>query len=162
MTRRPHGVSHYHSKRVEDNVTKLSFNVKNEGGRTLYPKYAWDPDGMAKDLKVGPEDVELLDPPEIHARMPLRNQCTFIRSLNLALGENEWQQHQLKVAASAEARASPRPTHNLSPLTPAFGTISSLSKFCFSRRDSSGHSDEYLQGNSSPSHGTSAQVSTSA
>ena len=70
--------SHCHSKCVEDSVTKLTFNVQNEGGQSLYPKYAWNPDGMAKDLKVGPEDIELLDPPEIHARMPLRNQCTFI------------------------------------------------------------------------------------
>ena len=155
--------SHRHSKCVEDSVTKLTFNVQNEGGQSLYPKYAWNPDGMAKDLKVGPEDIELLDPPEIHARMPLRNQCTFIRSLNFALGENQWKQHQLKVAASVEALAPARPIHK-SPLASAFGAISSLSKICFSRRDSSGHSDEHLQGhiNSSSSHGTFAQVSTSA
>ena len=118
--------SHSQSKHVENEVTKLSFNVKSEG-HSLYPKYVWDADGMAKDLKVGPEEVELLDPPEVHARMPLRNQCTFIRSLNLTLGDKEWKQH-LKVATSAKVQASAQPTHE-SSFTSVSGAINSTSRY---------------------------------
>ena len=117
--------SHSQSKHVEKEVTNLSFNVRSEA-HSLYPKYVWDADGMAKDLKVGPEDVDLLVPPEDHPRMPLRNQCTFIRSLNLALGDKEWKQHQLKVATSAKAQASAQPTHK-SSFTSVFGAINSPS-----------------------------------
>ena len=117
--------SHSQSKHIENEVTKLSFNVKSEG-HSLYLKYVWDADGMAKDLKVGPEDVELLDPPEVHARMPLQNQCTFIRSLNFALGDKEWKQHQLKVANSAKAQAPAQPSHKNS-FTSVSGAINSPS-----------------------------------
>jgi len=119
--------SHSQSTHVENEVTRLSFNVKSEG-HSLYLKYVWDADGMAKDLKVGPEDVELLDPPEVHARVPLQNQCTFIRSLNLALGDKEWRHHQLKVATSAKVQASAQPTHK-SSFTSVSGATNSLSRY---------------------------------
>ena len=120
--------SHRQSEHVENKVTNLSFNVNSEG-HSLYPKYVWDANGMAIDLKVGPEDVEILDPPEVHARMPLQNQCTFIRSLNLALGDKEWKQHQFKVANSTKAQASSaQPTHKNS-FTSVSGAINSPSSY---------------------------------
>ena len=133
--------SHSQSKHAENKVTNLSFNVNNEG-HSLYPKYVWDADGMAKDLKVGPEDVELLDPPEVHARMPLKNQCTFIRSLNLALGDKEWKQHQLKVATSAKAQAPVQPAYK-SSFTSISGDINSPSRFL-----SGDYDEQHFQGHS--------------
>ena len=133
--------SHSQSKHVENEVTKLSFNVQSEG-HSLYRKYVWDADGMAKDLKVGPEEVELLDPPEVHARMPLRNQCTFIRSLNLTLGDKEWQQHQLKVATSTKVQASGQQTHESSFISVS-GAINSTSRYLpgdYDGQQSQGHS----------------------
>ena len=144
--------SHSQSKHVESEVTNLSFNVTSEG-HSLYPKYVWDADGMAKDLKVGPEDVEILDPPEVHARMPLRNQCTFIRSLNIALGDKEWKQHQLRVATSAKAQASAQPTHK-SFFTSVSGAINSLSKYVFGDYDG-----QHFHGHNTLGLSVAAQVS---
>ena len=99
--------SHAQSKRVEDDVTVLNFNVSNEARHSLYPTFVWDQQGAA-DVKAGPEDDELMDLPEVHAVRPLRNQCTFIRSLTPALGDDDWERLQVKVAASADDRKSAR------------------------------------------------------
>ena len=116
--------SHAQSKRAEDDVTLLNFNVSNEARHSLSPTFVWDQQGAA-DTKAGPEDDELIDPPEVHAVRPLRNQCTFIRSLTLALGDDEWERLQAKVAASADDRKSARSPESL--LASVFGAMVSLS-----------------------------------
>ena len=115
--------SHAQSKRVEDDVTILNFNVSNEARHSLYPTFVWDQQGAA-DVKAGPEDDELMDLPEVHAVRPLRNQCTFIRSLTPALGDDDWERLQVKVAASADDRKSARSPE--SPLASVFGAMGSL------------------------------------
>ena len=111
------------SKRVEDDVTLLDFNVSNEARHSLYPTFVWHQQGAA-DVKAGPEDDELLDRPEVHAVSPLRNQCTFIRSLTVALGDDDWQRLQAKVTASADDQKFARSPE--SPLSSAFGAVNSL------------------------------------
>ena len=111
--------SHAQSKRVEDDVTLIS----NEARHSLYPTFVWDQQGAA-DVKAGPEDDELMDRPEVHAVRPLRNQCTFIRSLTPALGDDDWERLQVKVSASADDRKSARSPE--SPLASVFGAMSSL------------------------------------
>lgn len=135
------GIATYSHSQSKHEVTNLSFNVNSEG-HSLYPKYAWEADGMAKNLKVGPEDVELLDPPEDHARVPLRNQCTFIHSLNLALGDKEWKQHQLRMATSAKAQASAQPTYK-SSFTSISGAMNSPSRYL-----SGGYDGQHFHGHS--------------
>ena len=115
--------SHTQSKRVEDNVTLLNFNISNEAQHSLSPTFPWDQRGAA-DVKAGPEDEELIDLLEVHAVRPLRNQCTFIRSLTPALGDDEWERLQAKVAASADDLKSARSPE--SPLASVFGAVSSL------------------------------------
>ena len=112
------------SKRVEDDVTLLDFNVSNEARHSLYPTFVWDEQGAA-DVKAGPEDDELIGLQEAHAARPLRNQCTFIRSLTPALGDDDWECLQAKVAASADDRKSARSPEG--PLASVFGAVSSLS-----------------------------------
>lgn len=117
--------SNLHSKLPEGSVTLLSFEaVGNErhGRQPLYPIYAWDYKG-AVEARVGPEEEELMDL-GVQGSAPLRNQCTFIRSLTPAFGRDDWERLQLKVAASAEERASVQ-----SPKTTfasVLGAISSL------------------------------------
>ena len=115
--------SHAPSKRVIDDVTLLNFNVSNEARHSPSPTFIWDQQGAA-DVKACPEDHddELIDRPEVHAVRPMRNQCTFVRSLTLALGDDDWERLQAKVAASAGDRKSAR-----SPLASVFGAVSSLS-----------------------------------
>ena len=112
------------SKRVEDDVTFLDFNIGNKAQHSLYPTFVWDQQGAA-DAKAGPEGDEFMDCPEVHAARPLRNQCTFIRSLTLALGDDEWKRLQVKVASSADNRKSaPSPEGALASV---FGAVSLLS-----------------------------------
>ncbi|KIJ91983.1 hypothetical protein K443DRAFT_685539 [Laccaria amethystina LaAM-08-1] len=115
--------SHAQSKCVEDDATLLNFNVSNEARHSLYPRFVWGQQGAA-DVKAGPEDDELIDLPEVHAVRPLRNQCTFIRSLTTALGVDDWERLQAKVTASADDRISTRSPE--SPLASVFGAVSSL------------------------------------
>ena len=118
--------SHAQSKRVEDDETLLNFNVRSEleARHSLSPAFVWYQQGAA-DVKAGPEDDELMDLPEVHAVRPLRNQCTFIRSLTLALGDADWERLQAKVATSADDRKSARSPEN--PLPSVFGAVISLS-----------------------------------
>ena len=116
--------SHARSKSVEDDVTLLDFNLSNEARHSLYPTFVWDQQGVA-GVKAGPEDDELIDLPEVRAVRPSRNQCTFIRSLTLALGEDEWERLQAKVAASADDRNSARSPE--SPVASVLGSVSSFS-----------------------------------
>ena len=122
--------SHIQAEHPEGSVTLLSFEpVGNEGhGRQLsYPTYAWD-HKSAVEAKVGPEEDELMDL-WVQGSAPLRNQCTFIRSLTPALGRDDWQRLQLKVAASAEKRASAQPSK--SPFASSLGAINSLPGMLF-------------------------------
>ena len=105
-------------------MTLSDFNVSNEPRHSLYPTFVWDQQGAA-DVKAGPEDEELMGRLEGHAVRPLRNQCTFIRSLTLALGDDEWKHLQVKVASSADDRKSaPSPEGALASV---FGAVSLLS-----------------------------------
>ena len=105
-------------------MTLLDFNVSNQAQHSLYPTFVWDQQGVA-DVKVGPEDDELMDRLEVHAVSPLRNQCTFIRSLTVVLGDDDWERLQAKVAASADDQKSAWSPE--SPPPSAFGAVSSLS-----------------------------------
>ena len=83
--------SHPQSKRLEGSITLLSFEaVGNDrhGRQPSYPTYAWDYKGTV-ETKVGPEKDELMDL-GVQDSAPLRNQCTFIRSLTPALGHDDW------------------------------------------------------------------------
>ena len=77
--------------------------------------------------KVGPEGDELMDL-GVQGSAPLRNQCTFIRSLTLTLGHDDWERLQLKVAASAKDRASEQPKNAFASVS---GVISSLPGMLF-------------------------------
>ena len=149
--------SHFQAERPEGSVTLLSFEaVCNErhGRQLSYPTYAWDCKGAVEakvgpegdelshgrqlsyptypwgivDAKVGPEEDELIDL-GVQGSAPLRNQCTFIRSLTPALGHDDWERLQLKVAASAEKRVSARSPK--SPFASVLGAINSLSGMLF-------------------------------
>ena len=115
--------SHAQPKRVEDDATLLNFSLSNEVRHSLYPTFVWDKQGEA-DVKAGPEDDELIDLLEVDAVRPLRNQCTFVRSLTTALGVDDWERLQAKVTASADDRISARSPE--SPLASVFGAVSSL------------------------------------
>ena len=117
--------SHLQSERPEGSVTLLNFEaVGNErrGRQPSYPTYAWDNKG-AVEAKVGPEEDELMDL-GVQDSAPLRNQCTFIRSLTITLGYDDWERLQMKVAASAKNRASQQSPKN--PFASVLGAISSL------------------------------------
>ena len=121
--------SHLESKRPEGSVDLLNFQAagnERHGGQPSYPTYAWDYKGTVV-AKVGPEEEELIDL-EVQGSAPLRNQCTFIRSLTLTLGYDDWERLQLKVAASAEDRASEQPKN---PFASVLGAISSLPGMLF-------------------------------
>ncbi|KIJ96263.1 hypothetical protein K443DRAFT_635714 [Laccaria amethystina LaAM-08-1] len=117
--------SHLQSKRPEGSVTLLKFEAVGNERRcqqSSYPTYAWNYVG-AVEAKVGPEEDELLDL-GVQSSAPLRNQCTFIRSLTPTLGLDDWERLQLKVAASAKDRALEQSPKN--PFASVLGAISSL------------------------------------
>ena len=121
--------SHLQSKRPEGSVTLLTFeDVGNErpGRRRSYPTHAWDYKGTV-EAKVGPEEDELMDLGVGSA--PPRNQCTFVRSLTPAFGQDVWERLQLKVTASAKDRASEQSPKN--PFASVLGAISSLPGMLF-------------------------------
>ena len=115
--------SHLPSKRPEDNVSLLGFNpVDNECQcrHSSYTTYEWDCEGAA-EAKYGPEEEELMNL-GVNGSMPPRNQCTFIRSFTLALGDGEWKDVESDVASSVKNQApvqSPK-----SPLASVIGAIS--------------------------------------
>ena len=124
--------SHLQSKRPEGSVTLLSFEAVGEEGhgrQPSYPTYAWDYKG-AVEAKVGPEEDELMDSLlGVQGSTFPRNQCTFIRSLTPAFGQDDWERLQLKVAASAEQQASAQSPKN--PFASVLGAISSLPGMLF-------------------------------
>ena len=118
--------SHVQSKRPEGSVTLLSFQAVDNERHGRQP-YTWDYKGTV-EAKVGPEEDELVDLGFQGSALP-RNQCTFIRSLTAAFGEDEWERLQLKVAALAEERASRQSPK--SPFASVSGAISSLPGMLF-------------------------------
>jgi len=117
---------HDQSKRPEDNVSLLRFNpVGNErrGRHSSHTTYEWDYDGVGES-KSGPEEDELMNL-GVNGSVPPRNQCTFIRSLTLALGDDGWERVQSKVASSMKDQASMRSPR--SPFHSVLGAIGSLS-----------------------------------
>ena len=103
--------SHLQSGRPGGYVTLLNFVLGNES-RDRQPSYAWDCRDYkgALEAKVGPEEDELMDLGDQDSAP--QNQCTFIRSLTLTLGHDDWERLQLKVAASAKDRASEQSPKN--------------------------------------------------
>ena len=114
------------SKRPEDNVSLLSFNpVGNErqARHSSYTTYEWDYEGMV-EAKSGPEEDELINL-GVNGSVPPRNQCTFIRSLTPAVGVDDWERLELKVASLVKDQASVRSPKG--PFPSVSGAISSLS-----------------------------------
>ena len=118
--------SHLQSERPEGGVTSLNFEAVGSERHGRQP-YAWDYKGTV-EAKVGPEEDELMDL-GVQDSPPLRNQCTFIRSLTLTLGHDDWERLQLKVAASAKDRASEQSPKN--PFASVSGAMSSLPGILF-------------------------------
>ncbi|EDR11697.1 uncharacterized protein LACBIDRAFT_314198 [Laccaria bicolor S238N-H82] len=114
--------SHLQSKRPEDNVSLLRFNPVGNERQGRYATYEWDYVGVAQ-AKSGPEEDELMDL-GVNDSVPLRNQCTFTRSLTPAFGDDDWERLQLKVASSVKDEASMRSPKSPFPLV--LGAISSL------------------------------------
>ena len=122
--------SHPQSKRPEGSVTLLNFEAVGHdrpGRQPSYPTYAWDYKG-AMEAKVGPEEDEFMDL-GVQGSAPLRNQCTFIRSLTPTLGHDDWERLQLKVSASAKDRTLEQSPKN--PFRSILDAISSLPGMLF-------------------------------
>ena len=118
--------SHLQSKCPEDNVSLLRFNpVGNErqGRYSSYTTYEWDYASVV-EAKSGPEEDELMNL-GFSGPVPPRNQCTFIRSLTPAIGVDDWERLELKVASLVKDQASVRSPK--SPFPSVSGAISSLS-----------------------------------
>ena len=99
--------SHLQLKRPEDNMTFLRLNPigdQLQGRHSSYTTYEWDCEGMV-DAKSGPQEDELMNL-GVNGSVPPRNQCTFIRSLTLAFGDDDWEHLQLKVESSVKDQAS--------------------------------------------------------
>jgi hypothetical protein len=134
--------SHIQSERSEDKVSLLRFNpVGNErqGRHSSYTTYEWDYDGLA-EAKSGPEEDELVDL-EINGSFPPRNQCTFIRSLTLAFGDDDWKRLQLEVASSVKDQATVR--FLKSPFPSVLGAISALAGVLSPASPNCGHSNRH-------------------
>ena len=117
--------SHLQSKRPEDSVSLLRFNdvgSERQGRHSSYTTYEWDYEGVV-DAKFGPEEDELVRL-GLNGPVPPRNQCTFIRSLTLALGKDDWEDLESDVASVVKDQASVRSPK--SPFASVLGAISSL------------------------------------
>ena len=137
---------HLQSKRPGDNVSLLRFDsVGNErqGRHSSYTAYEWDYANVL-EAKSGPEEAELMNL-AVNASLPPRNQCTFIRSLTPAIGLDDWERLELKVAALVKDQASLRSPK--SPFTSVSGAISSLSSMLSPASPNCGYSNRhYFQG----------------
>ena len=92
-------------KRPEDNVSLLRFNPNEyNNGHSSYTTYEWDYEGTP-EAKFGPEHEELMNL-RVDGYVPPRNQCTFIRSLTPAFGDDDWKDIELKVESSMKDQAS--------------------------------------------------------
>ena len=134
--------SHFQSKRAEDDVSLLRFNpVGNErqGRYSSHTRYEWDYEGVA-EAKSGPEEDELVNL-GINGSVPPRNQCTFIRSLTPAFGDEDWERLQLKVASSVKDQATVRSPKG--PFPSVLGAISNLSGTMFPASPDCGRSNRH-------------------
>ena len=77
------------------------------------------------EAKSGPEEDELMNLVGVNGSVPPRNQCTFIRSLTPAIGVDDWERLELKVASLVKDQASVRSPK--SPFPSVSGAISALS-----------------------------------
>ena len=116
--------SHLQSKRPEGSVTLLSFEAV---GNERHGRQPSDHKGTV-EAKVGPEEDEHMDL-GVQGSAPLRNQCTFIRSLTPVLGDDDWERLQLKVGAPAKDRASEQSPKN--PSASVLGAVNSLPGMSF-------------------------------
>jgi len=135
--------SHLQSRRPEDNVSLLRFNpVGNEcqGRHSSITMYKWDYEGAASEAKSGPEEDELMNL-GVNGSVPPRNQCTFIRSLTLGFGVDDWERLELKVASLVKDQASVRSPK--SPFPSVSGAISSLSSMLSPASPDCGHSNRH-------------------
>ena len=120
------GIATYSHLQSKDSVSLLRFKpVSNErqGRHSSYTTYEWDYEGMV-EAKYGPQEDELTNL-GVNGPVPPRNQCTFIRSLTPAIGKDDWERLELKVAALVKDQASVRSPKG--PFTSVSGAISSLS-----------------------------------
>jgi len=134
--------SHLQSKHPEDNVSLLRFNpVGNErqGRHSSYTTYEWDFEGAA-EAKSGPEEDELIDL-WVNGSVPPRNQCTFIRSLTPAFGDDDWEGLQLKVESSVKDQAAVRSPKRSFPSV--LGAISSFSSTLSPASPDCGHANRH-------------------
>ena len=103
--------SHVQSKRSEDNVTLLKFNPvgdERQGQHSSYTTYEWDYEGVV-EAKFGPERPEdELANLGVSGSRPLRDQCTFIRTLTPAFGKDDWEHLESDVASLVKDQASVR------------------------------------------------------
>ena len=132
--------SHLQSNRPEDNVSLLRFNPvghEGQGQHSSYTTYEWDYANVL-EAKSGPELMNLGD----NSSAPLPNQCTFIRSLTPAIGKDDWERLELKVAALVKDQASVRSPK--SPFTSVSGAISSLTSTLSSASLDCGYFNRHL------------------
>jgi len=134
--------SHLQSIRPEDKVSLLKFNPVGNGCQGRHPSYTpykWDYEGAASEAKSGPEEDELMNLGVNGSVSPPRNQCTFIRSFTPAIGKDDWERLELKVASLAKDQASVRSPK--SPFPSVSGAISSLSSTLSPASPDCGHSN---------------------
>ena len=134
---------HVQSERPEGNVSLLRFNPVSNGRQGRYSShttYEWDYEGVA-EAKFGPEEDELMDLGINGSGFPPRNQCTYIRSLTPAFGDDDWELLQLEVASSAKDQATMRSPK--SPFPSFLGAISSLSGTLSPSYPVCGHSSQH-------------------
>jgi len=137
--------SHPQSKCPEDNMSLLRFNpVGNErqGRHSSYTTYEWDYEGVG-EAKSGPEEDELTNL-GVDSSNPPRNQCTFIRSLTLALGDGDWKDVESDVASLVKDQASVQSPK--SPFTSVISVLSSLPGMLFPVSCHCAHSNYHFQG----------------
>ena len=77
----------------------------------------------------------------VYGSVPPRNQCTFIRSLTPAFGDDDWERIQLKVASSVKDQATVRSPKG--PFPSVLGAISSLSRTLVLATPDCGHSNRH-------------------
>ena len=135
--------SHLQSNRPEDDVSLLRFTpVRNErqGRHSSYTTYEWDYASVV-EAKSGPEEDELMNLVGVNGSAPPRNQCTFIRSLTPAIGVDDWERLELKVASLVKDQASVRSPK--SPFPSVSGAISSLSSTLSPASPDCGYSNRF-------------------
>jgi len=121
--------SHLPSKRPEDNVSLLRFNLVDNERQCRHSSYTYEWDyGGAAQAKSGPEEEELTNL-GVNSSVPPRNQCTFIRSFTSTLGDGDWRDIERDVASLVKDQPSVQSPKN--PFASVLGVVSSLPGMLF-------------------------------